>query len=130
MGTGYSDTDNCQTGLIPRVMNALFNKIETLKHQIEFQLHVSYIEVYYPYSVSAYSCFCQTFKDVVVCFSNMKPLMVDPLNFFELWMFHLKWIFLAAVYFEMVLKWAGYPCDIAFCGKNQSVLEFLFFLGI
>jgi hypothetical protein len=26
-------------------MNALFNKIEILKHQTEFQLHVSFIEV-------------------------------------------------------------------------------------
>ncbi|KAJ7952827.1 Kinesin-like protein [Quillaja saponaria] len=43
MGTGYND--NCQTGLIPEVMSALFNRIETLKHQTEFQLHVSYIEI-------------------------------------------------------------------------------------
>lgn len=44
MGTGYND--NSQSGLIPQVMNALFSKIETLKHQTEFQLHVSFIEVY------------------------------------------------------------------------------------
>ena len=43
MGTGFKD--GCQTGIIPQVMNVLFNKIETLKHQIEFQLHVSFIEV-------------------------------------------------------------------------------------
>ncbi|KAF7828694.1 kinesin-like protein KIN-4A isoform X2 [Senna tora] len=43
MGTGYSD--NCQTGIIPQVMKALFSKIETLKHQTEFQLHVSFIEI-------------------------------------------------------------------------------------
>ncbi|KAK7263173.1 hypothetical protein RJT34_30758 [Clitoria ternatea] len=43
MGTGYGD--NCRTGLIPQVMNALFNKIETLKHHTEFQLHVSFIEI-------------------------------------------------------------------------------------
>ncbi|TKY55686.1 Kinesin protein FRA1 [Spatholobus suberectus] len=43
MGTGYND--NCRTGLIPQVMGALFNKIETLKHQTEFQLHVSFIEI-------------------------------------------------------------------------------------
>ncbi|XP_027345232.1 kinesin-like protein KIN-4A isoform X2 [Abrus precatorius] len=43
MGTGYSD--NCRIGLIPQVMNTLFNKIETLKHQTEFQLHVSFIEI-------------------------------------------------------------------------------------
>ncbi|KAL6317774.1 hypothetical protein AAG906_030528 [Vitis piasezkii] len=43
MGTGFKDSS--QTGLIPQVMNALFNKIETLKHQTEFQLHVSFIEI-------------------------------------------------------------------------------------
>ncbi|KAF5189561.1 Kinesin-like protein kin-4a, partial [Thalictrum thalictroides] len=43
MGTGYRD--GCQTGITPQVMNALFNKIETLKHEVEFQLHVSFIEI-------------------------------------------------------------------------------------
>lgn len=43
MGTGLKD--GCQTGIIPQVMNVLFSKIETLKHQTEFQLHVSFIEV-------------------------------------------------------------------------------------
>lgn len=43
MGTGLRE--GCQTGLIPQVMNALFNKIETLRHQTEFQLHVSFIEI-------------------------------------------------------------------------------------
>lgn len=43
MGTGSKD--GCQTGLIPQVMNSLFNKIESMKHQAEFQLHVSFIEV-------------------------------------------------------------------------------------
>ncbi|OMP03899.1 hypothetical protein COLO4_10130 [Corchorus olitorius] len=43
MGTGFKD--GCQTGVIPQVMNALFSKIENLKHQIEFQLHVSFIEI-------------------------------------------------------------------------------------
>ncbi|XP_021283778.1 kinesin-like protein KIN-4A [Herrania umbratica] len=43
MGTGFKD--GCQTGIIPQVMNALFTKIESLKHQIEFQLHVSFIEI-------------------------------------------------------------------------------------
>ncbi|KAL2646786.1 hypothetical protein AAZV13_05G076400 [Glycine max] len=42
MGTGYND--NCRSGLIPQVMNAFFNKIETLKHQTEFQLRVSFVE--------------------------------------------------------------------------------------
>ncbi|GAY50296.1 hypothetical protein CUMW_125500 [Citrus unshiu] len=43
MGTGLRE--GFQTGLIPQVMNALFNKIETLRHQMEFQLHVSFIEI-------------------------------------------------------------------------------------
>ncbi|XP_031124513.1 kinesin-like protein klp-20 [Ipomoea triloba] len=43
MGTGFKD--GCQTGIIPQVMNALFNKIGTLKHQTEFHLHVSFIEI-------------------------------------------------------------------------------------
>ncbi|XP_039023735.1 kinesin-like protein KIN-4A isoform X2 [Hibiscus syriacus] len=42
---GTSLKDSCQTGIIPLVMNALFSKIESLKHQIEFQLHVSFIEI-------------------------------------------------------------------------------------
>lgn len=43
MGTSFKD--GSPTGLIPQVMNSLFNKIEILKHQTEFQLHVSFIEV-------------------------------------------------------------------------------------
>ncbi|XVE82831.1 hypothetical protein DITRI_Ditri16bG0037200 [Diplodiscus trichospermus] len=43
MGTAIKD--GCKTGLIPRVMNALFKKIESLKHHIEFQIHVSFIEI-------------------------------------------------------------------------------------
>lgn len=43
MGTGFKD--GYQTGIIPLVMNVLFSKIETLKDQTEFQLHVSFIEV-------------------------------------------------------------------------------------
>ncbi|XXG56208.1 hypothetical protein AAC387_Pa03g3688 [Persea americana] len=43
MGTGCRD--GCQTGIIPQVMNVLFSKIEILKHQAEFQLHVSFIEI-------------------------------------------------------------------------------------
>ncbi|XP_022775163.1 kinesin-like protein KIN-4A isoform X1 [Durio zibethinus] len=42
---GTATKDGCETGLIPQVMNALFKKIETLKHQTEFQLHVSFIEI-------------------------------------------------------------------------------------
>ncbi|KAA8528505.1 hypothetical protein F0562_035860 [Nyssa sinensis] len=43
MGTSFKD--GCQTGLIPQVMSTLFSKIETLKHQTQFQLHVSFIEI-------------------------------------------------------------------------------------
>ncbi|KAI3684685.1 hypothetical protein L6452_33910 [Arctium lappa] len=43
MGTGFKD--GYQTGLIPQAMSALFNKIGSLQHQIEFQLHVSFIEI-------------------------------------------------------------------------------------
>lgn len=43
MGTGFKD--GYQIGIVPEVMNALFSKIETLKHQTEFQLHVSFIEI-------------------------------------------------------------------------------------
>ncbi|XP_073136616.1 kinesin-like protein KIN-4A [Henckelia pumila] len=43
---GTSLKDGYETGLIPKVMNALFSKIETLKNDIEFQLHVSFIEIH------------------------------------------------------------------------------------
>ncbi|KAF5444876.1 hypothetical protein F2P56_033969 [Juglans regia] len=43
MGTGFKD--GCPTGIIPQVMDVLFSKIENLKHQTEFQLHVSFIEI-------------------------------------------------------------------------------------
>ncbi|GER40195.1 kinesin-like protein [Striga asiatica] len=43
---GTSLRDGSQGGIIPKVMNALFSKIETLKHEIEFQLHVSFIEIH------------------------------------------------------------------------------------
>ncbi|CAK9161438.1 unnamed protein product, partial [Ilex paraguariensis] len=43
MGTGAKDS--CRTGLIPQVMNPLFNNIEMLNHKTEFQLHVSFIEI-------------------------------------------------------------------------------------
>ncbi|XP_010928361.1 kinesin-like protein KIN-4A isoform X2 [Elaeis guineensis] len=42
---GTSCRDGSQTGLIPQVVNSLFSKIETLKHQAEFQLRVSFIEI-------------------------------------------------------------------------------------
>ncbi|KAM7250363.1 hypothetical protein ACFE04_022246 [Oxalis oulophora] len=43
MGTSFRD--GSQTGLIPQVINTLFNKIDNLKHQTQFQLHVSFIEI-------------------------------------------------------------------------------------
>ncbi|WCJ31215.1 Kinesin-like protein KIN-4A [Euphorbia peplus] len=43
MGTNFRD--GCHTGLIPQVMNLLFNKVQTLKDQSQFQLHVSFIEI-------------------------------------------------------------------------------------
>uniref|UniRef100_A0A1J3JNI7 Kinesin-like protein n=1 Tax=Noccaea caerulescens TaxID=107243 RepID=A0A1J3JNI7_NOCCA len=43
MGTAFKDGTN--SGLIPQVMSALFNKIDSLKHQTGFQLHVSFIEI-------------------------------------------------------------------------------------
>ncbi|EHA8590245.1 Kinesin-like protein KIN-4A [Cocos nucifera] len=42
---GTACRDGSHTGLIPQVMNALFSKIGTLKHQAEFQLRVSFIEI-------------------------------------------------------------------------------------
>ncbi|CAN8265810.1 unnamed protein product [Cochlearia groenlandica] len=44
MGTGCGDIS--QTGIVPQVMNSLFNKIYTLKDQIEFHIHVSFIEIH------------------------------------------------------------------------------------
>ncbi|KAF3778780.1 Kinesin-like protein [Nymphaea thermarum] len=43
MGTGYRD--DCQIGIIPQVMDALFDKIESFSQNVEFQLHVSFIEI-------------------------------------------------------------------------------------
>ncbi|KAG6402522.1 hypothetical protein SASPL_134718 [Salvia splendens] len=43
---GTSLKDGVHTGLIPKAMSALFSKIETLKHEIEFQLNVSFIEIH------------------------------------------------------------------------------------
>lgn len=44
MGTGFRN--GYQTGIVPQVMTALFEKIESMKHETDFQLHVSYIEVH------------------------------------------------------------------------------------
>lgn len=43
MGTAFQEDGH--TGVIPLVMNSLFHKIEELKNETEFQLHVSFIEV-------------------------------------------------------------------------------------
>eukprot|EP01018_Ginkgo_biloba_P022477 Gb_12250 [translate_table: standard] len=43
MGSGY--TEGGITGVIPQVMETIFRKIESLKHQAEFQLRVSFIEI-------------------------------------------------------------------------------------
>ncbi|CAH8382266.1 unnamed protein product [Eruca vesicaria subsp. sativa] len=41
----YKGIHGSTNGLIPQVMTALFHKIESVKHQMEFQLHVSFIEI-------------------------------------------------------------------------------------
>lgn len=43
MGTSFKDESS--TGIIPLVMDALFGRIESSKHQTEYQLHVSFIEI-------------------------------------------------------------------------------------
>lgn len=44
MGTAFKEGG--QTGIIPQAMSAIFSKIEALINQIEFQLHVSFIEIH------------------------------------------------------------------------------------
>ncbi|KAJ8453262.1 hypothetical protein Cgig2_008146 [Carnegiea gigantea] len=44
MGTAFKEGG--QTGIIPQAMSAIFSKIEALRNQIEFQLHVSFIEIH------------------------------------------------------------------------------------
>lgn len=43
MGTGYGEGG--EIGIIPQVMETIFKKIESLKHQAEFQIRVSFIEI-------------------------------------------------------------------------------------
>jgi kinesin family protein 4/21/27 len=43
---GPSCKEGSHVGIIPRAMAALFDKIEKLKNQVEFQLRVSFIEVH------------------------------------------------------------------------------------
>ncbi|KAI7730932.1 hypothetical protein M8C21_032489 [Ambrosia artemisiifolia] len=42
---GTNPKESSHRGLIFQVMDTIFNKIEALKHQSEFQLHVSFIEI-------------------------------------------------------------------------------------
>ncbi|EFJ17816.1 hypothetical protein SELMODRAFT_2601, partial [Selaginella moellendorffii] len=42
MGTGYGSKE----GVIPRVMDTLFQKIDALKHKADFQVRVSFIEIF------------------------------------------------------------------------------------
>ncbi|CAN6449549.1 unnamed protein product [Victoria cruziana] len=42
-GTGYWDDD--QIGIIPQVMDAIFDKVEALSDSIDFRLRVSFIEL-------------------------------------------------------------------------------------
>lgn len=44
MGTAFKEGGH--TGIIPQVVDTLFNKIEKLKKDTEFQLHVSFIEIH------------------------------------------------------------------------------------
>ncbi|XP_074264071.1 kinesin-like protein KIN-4A isoform X2 [Silene latifolia] len=45
MGTALKE-EGGHTGIIPQAMNALFSKIQKLKNETEFQLHVSFIEIH------------------------------------------------------------------------------------
>jgi hypothetical protein len=44
MGTGYTVRGNTE-GVISQVMETIFNRVETLKQEADFQLRVSFIEV-------------------------------------------------------------------------------------
>jgi kinesin family protein 4/21/27 len=43
MGTACKEGSHI--GIIPQAMAALFDKIESLKNQVEFQIRISFIEV-------------------------------------------------------------------------------------
>ncbi|KAG9440701.1 hypothetical protein H6P81_020866 [Aristolochia fimbriata] len=45
MGTNYT-TDSSSSGIIPRVMDTIFSKAETLKARTEFLIRVSFIEIF------------------------------------------------------------------------------------
>ncbi|KAH9625602.1 hypothetical protein KSS87_017077 [Heliosperma pusillum] len=45
MGTALKE-EGGHSGIIPQAMNALFSKIQKLKNETEFQLHVSFIEIH------------------------------------------------------------------------------------
>jgi hypothetical protein len=44
MGTGYTVRGNTE-GVISQVMETIFNRVEMLKQEADFQLRVSFIEV-------------------------------------------------------------------------------------
>lgn len=78
---GTSLKDGFQNGLIPKAMNALFSKIDTLKHEIEFQIHVSFIEVQSCHLFFfLYVIFRQThvaFSDNPACYESSNVLTSD-----------------------------------------------------
>lgn len=57
MGTACKEGSHI--GIIPRAMAALFDKIENLKTQVEFQLRVSFIEVQELFQILACRMKCQ-----------------------------------------------------------------------
>jgi kinesin family protein 4/21/27 len=44
MGTNYNGEENCG-GIIPKVMETIFKRVETMKNSTEFLIRVSFIEV-------------------------------------------------------------------------------------
>lgn len=44
MGTNYNGEES-NSGIIPRVMDTIFRKVETMRDSIEFLIRVSFIEV-------------------------------------------------------------------------------------
>jgi hypothetical protein len=46
MGTGFA-IGGCSDGITPRVMEALFEKAQNMKQELDLQLRVSFIEVSY-----------------------------------------------------------------------------------
>lgn len=44
MGTNYTGEESA-SGIIPRVMNGIFNRVQAVKESAEFLIRVSFIEV-------------------------------------------------------------------------------------